>query len=120
VGPDHGTATDPGDGSQTRSLCYVDDMVDGLVALLRSEHHGPMNLGNPEEVSISELADLVEKTVGVDVGRDYLPRPVDDPQVRCPDTTLAQEVLGWQPRVSLVEGLRLTLPWFQAAIGLDE
>lgn len=104
--PIHGT------GRQTRSLCYVDDLIDGILLLLGSDHDGPMNLGNPEEVSMLELAELVQDVVGHYPGFAFEPRPVDDPQVRCPDTSLAQQQLGWTPRVSLREGLQRTLPWF--------
>jgi len=102
-----------GDGTQTRSLCFVKDLIEGILRLLLSDHHGPMNIGNPQEVSMLELADTVQEVVGVGSRIEFHPRPIDDPQVRCPDTTLAGEVLGWKPEIPLHEGLRLTLPWFQ-------
>ena len=102
-----------GDGTQTRSLCYVDDLIEGVLRLLLSDHDGPMNLGNPEEVSILELGQSVQTVVGADTGIEFHPRPVDDPQVRRPDTTLAEEVLGWKPQIALLEGLQRTLPWFE-------
>ena len=105
-----------GDGSQTRSLCYVDDLVEGLLRLMASDHIGPMNIGNPEEVSILQLAEAIREVVGSDSEIAFHPRPVDDPSVRCPDATLALETLGWRAEVPLVEGLKMTLPWFQANV----
>ena len=105
-----------GDGTQTRSLCYVDDLIEGVLRLLVSEHDGPMNLGNPEEVSILELAQAVQTVVGAETGIEFHPRPVDDPQVRRPDTTLAEQVLGWKPQIALLEGLERTLPWFESEV----
>ena len=105
-----------GDGTQTRSLCYVDDLIEGVLRLLLSDHDGPMNLGNPEEVSILELAQSVQTVVGVETGIEFHPRPVDDPQVRRPDTTLAEQVLGWKPQIALREGLKRTLPWFESEV----
>ena len=104
------------DGRQTRSLCYVDDLIEGFLQLLLSAHDGPMNLGNPEEVSILELAQSVQTVVGAETGIEFHPRPVDDPQVRRPDTTLAEQVLGWKPQIALVEGLQRTLPWFESEV----
>ncbi len=105
-----------GDGMQTRSLCYVDDLIEGVLRLLLSDHDGPMNLGNPEEVSILELAQSVQTVVGAETGVEFHPRPVDDPQVRRPDTTLAEQVLGWKPQIALREGLQRTLPWFESEV----
>jgi len=105
-----------GDGTQTRSLCYVDDLIEGVLRLLLSDHDGPMNLGNPEEVTILELAQSVQTVVGVETGIEFHPRPVDDPQVRRPDTTLAEQVLGWKPQIALLEGLQRTLPWFESEV----
>ena len=102
-----------GDGSQTRSLCYVDDLVEGIVRLAWSDHVGPVNLGNPEEVSVLELAGMIIEATGSTAGVVFGPRPVDDPQVRRPDISLARERLGWEPRVPLAEGIRRTLPWFR-------
>lgn len=101
-----------GDGSQTRSLCYVDDLIDGIVQLAASDHNGPMNLGNPEEVSVLELAKLILQVTNSTSEITFGPRPVDDPNVRRPDITLAKRVLGWEPNVSLEEGLRRTAEWF--------
>src|SRR6266487_3954714 len=108
-----------GDGSQTRSLCYVDDLVEGLWRLLWSEETGPMNLGNPEEITVLELARQIGRAAGREPQIVFEQRPVDDPEMRRPDITLARELLGWKPQVSLSDGIQRTLPWFQAALGLD-
>jgi dTDP-glucose 4,6-dehydratase len=102
-----------GDGSQTRSLCYVDDLVEGIVRLTASGFPGPVNLGNPEEVSMLELAQALIKAAHSDSDIVFLPRPEDDPQVRRPDITLARRELGWEPTVPLSEGIERTLPWFR-------
>lgn len=102
-----------GDGSQTRSLCYVDDLVDGLLSLMLSDEKDPVNLGNPEEVTIMALAETIQDVVGNYPGVILTERPTDDPSVRRPDITKARTVLEWSPRVSLREGLTKTLPWFQ-------
>ena len=106
-----------GDGSQTRSLCYVDDLIDGILALASSGHTGPMNIGNPEEISVLELARLVLRVTDSTSEITFGPRPVDDPNVRRPDISLAQRVLGWEPRVTLEEGLRRTAEWFAKELG---
>jgi dTDP-glucose 4,6-dehydratase len=98
-----------GDGSQTRSFCYVDDLVRGLHLLAASEEHLPVNLGNPEEYTLLELAQIVLKVTGSTSDIVFEALPVDDPQVRQPDTTRAREVLGWEPEVSLEDGLRRVL-----------
>jgi UDP-glucuronate decarboxylase len=105
-----------GDGTQTRSLCYVDDLIDGIWRLLASEVLGPVNLGNPEEVTILELARTVARAAGVEPRFVHRPRPVDDPEVRRPDITRAVTELGWKPQVSLEEGVRRTVPWFRRAL----
>jgi UDP-glucuronate decarboxylase len=105
-----------GDGSQTRSLCYVDDLIDGIWRLLGSDLVGPVNLGNPEEVTILELARTVARAAGVEPRVEFRPRPVDDPEVRRPDITRAVTELGWKPQVSLEEGVRRTVPWFRRAL----
>jgi len=107
-----------GDGSQTRSLCYVDDEVEGLLRLLVSEHTGPMNIGNPRETTILELAEAVQDVVGRHPGIDFQPAPEDDPRVRRPDTALAEDVLGWKAQVSLEEGLARTVGWFRTQLDL--
>jgi UDP-glucuronate decarboxylase len=105
-----------GDGSQTRSLCYVDDLIEGIWRLLGSDLVGPVNLGNPEEVTILELARTVARAAGVEPRIELRPRPVDDPEVRRPDITRAVTELGWKPRVSLEEGVQRTVPWFRRAL----
>ncbi|HZF99007.1 MAG TPA: UDP-glucuronic acid decarboxylase family protein [Pseudoxanthomonas sp.] len=104
-----------GDGSQTRSFCYVDDLIEGIVRLMDSgpEFTGPVNLGNPTEVTVLELAQRVINLTGSRSKLVYKPMPVDDPTRRCPDIALARETLGWAPRVSLDEGLRRTIAWFE-------
>ncbi len=106
-----------GDGTQTRSLCYVDDLVDGVLRLTLTDYSQPVNLGNPEEVTMLELAVLVQEVTGNHPGVELLPRPVDDPNVRRPDTSLAAELLDWKPQTSLREGLERTLPWFRQLLG---
>jgi dTDP-glucose 4,6-dehydratase len=108
-----------GDGSQTRSLCHVDDLVEGLWRLLWSEETGPMNLGNPEEITVLELAKQIGRAAGAEPEIVFEPRPVDDPEMRRPDITLAQKLLGWEPQVSLAEGIQRTMPWFKTALGID-
>ena len=102
-----------GDGSQTRSLCYVDDLIEGIVRLLLSDYVGPVNLGNPEEVTILQLAEVIQDAVGTHPGIVIHPLPQDDPLVRCPDTRLAEEVLGWNAQVVLRDGIERTVEWFQ-------
>jgi dTDP-glucose 4,6-dehydratase len=104
-----------GDGSQTRSLCYVDDLVEGLWRLFESDVSGPVNLGNPEEVTVLELAERVRAAVGADVGIEFVERPVDDPQVRRPDISLARLELGWEPKVPLETGLERIVAWARRA-----
>ncbi|MFI0237761.1 UDP-glucuronic acid decarboxylase family protein [Streptomyces sp. NPDC016845] len=106
-----------GDGSQTRSLCYIDDMVDGLTAALAADHGGPVNLGNPIEMSVLELARLVRDVAGSSSGIEFVARPQDDPCRRRPDTALARAVLGWEPLVPPREGIHRTVAWFRAAQG---
>ncbi|MFE1439902.1 UDP-glucuronic acid decarboxylase family protein [Streptomyces sp. NPDC058739] len=103
-----------GDGTQTRSFCYVDDLVRGLVAMVDSDEPGPFNLGNPEERTVRELAELVTGITGSGSELRHLPLPVDDPVRRRPAITRAREGLGWEPRVPLEEGLRRTVDWFMA------
>ncbi|MGP4025635.1 NAD-dependent epimerase/dehydratase family protein [Actinomadura sp. 3N407] len=101
-----------GDGTQTRSICHVDDTVRGVIALALSDHPGPVNIGSPYEVSMAELAELIIGLTGSPSRVRFVDRPVDDPHVRRPDTALAEEVLGWRPRVSVEDGLRSTIEWF--------
>jgi dTDP-glucose 4,6-dehydratase len=101
-----------GSGNQTRSICYVDDTVRGLVALARVDHPGPVNIGNPRELSVRELAEQIRVLTGCRSPIEYVAAAVDDPQRRCPDISLADQVLGWRPRVGPAEGLRRTADWF--------
>ena len=95
-----------GDGSQTRSFCYVTDEVDGIVRLLQSDVVGPVNIGNPNEFTIRELADVIAEVLGADLSIEYLPLPSDDPTVRQPDISRARELLGWEPKIELRDGIR--------------
>jgi dTDP-glucose 4,6-dehydratase len=107
-----------GDGSQTRSLCYVSDLVEGIVRLMESDVSDPVNIGNPEELTIRQLA---ERVIAVSGSRSRLverPLPVDDPKVRQPDITRARTLLGWEPRVPLEQGLPKTLAYFRSKLGL--
>ena len=101
-----------GDGNQTRSLCYVDDLVDGIYKLLQSDHPGPVNLGNPHEISMTDLAVTIRKLARSASDIEYISLPPDDPRRRCPDITLADHDLGWRPTVSLTDGLQRTIDWF--------
>lgn len=101
-----------GDGSQTRSFCYVDDLIEGLLRLSRSNEHLPVNLGNPEEMTVLEFARLIRDLAGSHSEIRFEPLPEDDPQRRRPDITKARRLLGWEPRVALEEGLRRTIAWF--------
>lgn len=103
-----------GDGRQTRSLCHVDDTVRGILAAAGHGMRGPVNIGNPTEITMLGLARLVIELSESDSEIRFIERPVDDPAVRCPDITLAQDKLGWEPRVSAEEGLRRTIAWFRA------
>ena len=109
-----------GDGSQTRSFCYVSDLVDGLMRLMNGEHTGPINLGNPGEYTILELAQAVQKMVNPDAEIIFKSLPQDDPRRRRPDITKAQTLLNWQPTVPLQEGLKLTVEDFQNRIASAE
>jgi dTDP-glucose 4,6-dehydratase len=103
-----------GDGSQTRSFCYVDDEVEGIHRLLMSSHMGPMNIGNPHEMTVRELAEDVIELTGSSSPIEHRPLPEDDPRVRHPDISLARRVLGWEPVVSLREGLEGTIRYFRS------
>jgi UDP-glucuronate decarboxylase len=107
-----------GNGSQTRSFCYVSDLVRGLIACMNEEDFlGPVNLGNPHEIRILELASIIIETTGSLEGIENRPLPQDDPVRRRPDITLAKKQLGWNPKVSLEEGLRSTIAYFQEKLG---
>jgi dTDP-glucose 4,6-dehydratase len=102
-----------GDGSQTRSFCYVDDEIEGIVRVLFSEIGDPVNIGNPAEMTVLQFAETIRRLVGNHVPIEFRPLPVDDPQVRQPDITLARTRLGWEPRVKLEDGLRRTIAYFR-------
>jgi len=103
-----------GDGSQTRSFCYVDDLIEGIYRLLFSDYAHPVNIGNPVEITLKEFAEEVLKLTNADVKIIYKPLPVDDPKQRQPDITKAKEILGWEPKVSRAEGLKMTYDYFKA------
>ena len=104
-----------GDGRQTRSFCYIDDLIEGLLRLMASDLHEPVNLGNPDERTILALAKMVLAHVNGKAGRiEFHPLPADDPKQRKPDVTRARESLDWEPRVTLEEGLPQTISWFKA------
>lgn len=103
-----------GDGGQTRSLCYVDDMIDGLTRLLESEYHEPINLGNPQEVTMLDLAKRIRELCESRSPIEFQPLPEDDPRKRCPDISRARSVLGWEPLVPLDRGLPQTIAWFRS------
>ena len=105
-----------GDGSQTRSICYVDDLVEGIWRLLRSDHVGPVNIGSQAEVSMLELARMILEMTGSSSELVFRPLPADDPKVRRPDSSLARSVLGWEPQVAIEEGLKRTRDYFVAAL----
>ena len=105
-----------GDGTQTRSFCYVTDLVDGLLRLMEADTHDPVNIGNPHEVTIEEIARTIITLVGSTSKIVYRPLPVDDPKQRRPDITRAQSILGWEPRVGLEEGLLKTVAYFKPKV----
>ncbi len=105
-----------GDGSQTRSFCYVDDLVDGIYRLLLSDYHLPVNVGNPAEITIKEFAEEIVALTGTSSKIIYEPLPKDDPKQRRPDITKAREILGWEPKVERSEGLRRTLEYFKGIV----
>ena len=113
------TLTVYGNGEQTRSFCYVEDEVEGLYRLFMSNHQMPVNIGNPVEFTILELAQKVLALVGGKSRIDYRPLPEDDPKVRRPDISLARKVLGWEPRMNLEEGLRHTIAYFRSVVDGD-
>lgn len=108
-----------GDGKQTRSFCYVSDLVKGIYQLLISNESDPVNLGNPREVTIGEFAQIVQKVAGVEREVRFEPLPVDDPKTRQPDISKAGQILGWKPEIPLEEGLKITIDWFKQK-GVDE
>lgn len=105
-----------GDGSQTRSFCYVSDLVEGIYRLLLSDYHLPVNIGNPAEISLLEFAEEIIKLTGTDQKITFHPLPKDDPKQRKPDITKARTILGWEPKVSREEGLKITYEYFKQAL----
>jgi len=105
-----------GDGSQTRSFCYVDDLMDGIYRLMLSDVHEPVNMGNPHEMTIKQLAEAIIRVTQSKSQIEHKPLPADDPKVRQPDITRARKLLGWEPRVSLDDGLQRTIAWFKTQI----
>lgn len=105
-----------GDGSQTRSFCYVDDLIEGIVRLFASGGHEPVNIGNPNEFTVSQLAEIVLRLTGSHSSVVHEPLPEDDPKQRQPDISRAKRELGWEPAVSLEDGLRRTIEYFQKAL----
>ncbi len=110
-----------GDGTQTRSFCYVDDLVEGVYQLLLSDIHEPVNLGNPVETSILEFAEIINRLTANPAGIIFKPaaRDESDPQRRQPDITRARQALGWDPKISLEEGLLRTIPYFKQELGRE-
>lgn len=108
-----------GDGSQTRSVCYVDDLIDGIVRLLWSDINDPVNIGNPDELTMKALAEEIIDLTGSSSKVVYRPLPEDDPKVRQPDITTAQRMLGWEPKVDRRAGLKRTIEYFRSALGID-
>jgi dTDP-glucose 4,6-dehydratase len=108
-----------GDGSQTRSVCYVQDTVEGILRLAFSDHTGPVNIGNPDERSVLQIARDVIAATGSRSTVQFIDRPVDDPAVRRPDTTLAEELLAWKPQVDWREGLGATVRWFRQSLAVN-
>ena len=102
-----------GDGSQTRSFCFVDDLIEGVCRLMVSDHHEPVNIGNPNEMTIKQLAETIIKLTGSKSEIIYNPLPIDDPKVRQPNIEKAKTILGWEPKISLGEGLGRTIEWFK-------
>lgn len=107
-----------GDGSQTRSFCYVDDLIEGIYRLLLSDYHLPVNIGNPNEISLKQFAEEIQKLTDTKSKIVYQPLPQDDPKQRQPDITRAKEILQWEPRVDRAEGLKLTLDYFKKELGV--
>ena len=106
-----------GDGSQTRSVCYVDDLIDGIYRLLKSDETDPVNIGNPDELTMLQLAEEIRTLSATKSAVVFRPLPEDDPKVRQPDITRAKTLLGWSPKVNRAEGLRKTFDYFRSKIG---
>lgn len=108
-----------GDGSQTRSFCYVSDLVDGIYRLLMSDYVHPVNIGNPNEISLKDFAEEIQRLIGTGSKIVYHPLPQDDPKQRQPDITKANEILNWEPKVDRSEGLKITLDYFKQQLGIQ-
>jgi dTDP-glucose 4,6-dehydratase len=106
-----------GDGSQTRSFCYVSDLVDGMFKLVMSDFHEPVNIGNPREMTIKQFGEHIIRITGTHSQIEYRPLPVDDPKVRQPDISRAKSILGWEPKVDFEEGIRHTVEYFRSRVG---
>ena len=106
-----------GDGSQTRSFCYVSDLIDGIYKLLLSDYHLPVNIGNPQEITLLQFAEEILKLIDTKSKMVFLPLPTDDPKQRRPDITKAKNILGWEPKVERSEGLKITLDYFKEELG---
>ena len=102
-----------GDGTQTRSFCFVSDLVDGIYRLLMSEEHEPVNIGNPAEITILQFAEKINELTGNTAGIQFKPLPKDDPKQRQPNIDKARRILGWDPKVNLDEGMERTIGWFK-------
>jgi dTDP-glucose 4,6-dehydratase len=109
-----------GDGRQTRSFCYVSDLIEGIYRLSQSDEHEPTNIGNPQEITILEFAERVRALTGATAPIVFKPLPQDDPKQRCPDIGKARRLLHWEPKVDLGEGLRLTLAYFQEQVAAEK
>jgi dTDP-glucose 4,6-dehydratase len=107
-----------GNGQQTRSICYVDDTIDGILALASSAHPGPVNIGSDHEMTMLKIATMIRDIAGSASPIQFIPRPADDPSVRRPDTTRARDLLGWEASVQPAEGLKRTIAWFADDIRL--
>lgn len=105
-----------GDGSQTRSFCYVSDLIDGIFKLMMSEYHSPVNIGNPREMTIKEFGEEILRLIKASSKLDFKPLPVDDPKVRQPDITRAKEILKWEPKVDFEQGIRETIEFFRSRV----
>ena len=105
-----------GDGSQTRSFCYVSDLIDGIYRLMMSDYHNPVNIGNPREMTIRQFAEEIIRILGTSSKIEHRPLPVDDPKVRQPDITRAREILGWEPKVDFEQGIRTTIDFFKSHV----
>jgi dTDP-glucose 4,6-dehydratase len=107
-----------GDGNQTRSFCYVSDLIDGIYRLAMSDYHSPVNIGNPQEMTIEQFAERIREITNAKVDIVHRPLPVDDPKVRQPDITRARQLLGWEPKVTFKDGIRETIEYFKAKLAI--